>query len=211
MGLHAHHEDALHARSTSIQRQRTLVNPSCVWVLGFWKNTSIQEDAMKRSTWFFMDLDDGGAGGGATEEKDPRDAEIEGLRKQLDEQRQKAEDAEKRLKDSEDAKLSEDERRAAAEMDEKARTVSKIKELQAKALGIDSKYAGLIQGETAEEIEGSATLLSQMLRENAERVENDIKKQVSRTGASGASVEREEAMDSSEFYMDLLRKQKQKG
>ncbi len=35
MGLHAHHEDALHARSTSIQRQRTLVNPSCVQVLGY--------------------------------------------------------------------------------------------------------------------------------------------------------------------------------
>ena len=188
MGLHVRHEDALHACSASIQRQRTLVNPSCVQVLGFWKNTSIQEDAMKRSTWFFMDLDDGGAGGGAAEEKDPRDAEIEGLRKQLDEQRQKADDAEKRLKESEDAKLSEDERRAAAD-----------------------RYAGLIQGETAEEIEGSATLLSQMLRENAESVENDIKKQVSRTGAPGASVEREEAMDSSEFYMDLLRKQKQKG
>lgn len=211
MGLQAHHEDALHVRSTFVQRRKPLLNPSNVRVLGFRKNTSIQEDAMKRSTWFFMDLDDGGAGGGATEEKDPRDAEIEGLRKKLDEQRQKTEDAEKRLKDSEDAKLSEDERRAAADRDEKARTVSKIKELQAKALGIDSKYAGLIQGETAEEIEGSATLLSQMLRENAERVENDIKKQVSRTGAPGASVEREEAMDSSEFYMDLLRKQKQKG
>ena len=147
--------------------------------------------------------DDGGAGGGAGEEKDPKDIELENLKAQLDAERQKAAEAEKKLKDAEDARLSEDERKAAADKEEKAKTVSTIKELQAKALGIDSKYIGLIQGETADEIKESATLLADMLKENSEAVEKRVKESVAKTGAPGASMDSEEEMDPRDFYKSI--------
>jgi hypothetical protein len=157
---------------------------------------------------FFMAPDDGGADGGTPEEKDVKDTEIESLKQQLEEQRAKAEEAEKRLKENEDAKLSEEEKREAQQKEEKAKTVSKFKELQAKALGLDAKYVGLIQGENAEDIEKSATLLSQMLKEKADEVEKNVKQQVANTGAPGASAEMKEAVEPSEYYKNLLKTQK---
>ena len=70
---------------------------------------------MDRKCNFFMAQDDGGAGGPAPEEKDVKDTEIESLRKQLEEQKAKAEEAEKRLKYNEEAKLTEEEWREAAQ------------------------------------------------------------------------------------------------
>lgn len=151
--------------------------------------------------------DDGGAGGGEGE-KDPKDIELENLKAELEAEKQKSAEAEKKLKDAEDAKLTEDERNAAAAKLEKDKTTAKIKELQAKALGIDSKYVSLIQGETAEEIEKNANLLSDMLKENSEAVEKRVKESVAKTGAPGASTDKEEAMDSTEFYKDLYNNRK---
>lgn len=152
----------------------------------------------------FLAPDGGGTGGGAGEEKDPKDIELEGLKEQLEAERQKAAEAEKRLKDAEDARLSEDERREAAAKAEKDKTTARIKELQAKALGIDARYIGLIQGETAEEIEKSANLLSDMLKENSETVEKRVKESVAKTGAPGASTETDGEMDSKDFYTSIM-------
>ncbi len=163
---------------------------------------------MKNKYNFFMNQDDGGAGGSGSEEKDVKDTEIESLKKQLEEQKAKAEEAEKRLKDNEEAKLTEEEKREAAQKEEKAKTVSKMKELQAKALGLDAKYVDLIQGESAEDIEKSATLLSQMLKEKADEVEKSVKQQVSKTGAPGASADKDEAVEPSEFYKSILKSQR---
>ncbi len=152
--------------------------------------------------------DDGGAGGGGEEERDPKDTELENLRAELEAEKQKAAEAEKKLKDAEDAKLTEDERNAAAAKAEKEKTTAKIKELQAKALGIDPKYVSLIQGETTEEIEKNANLLSDMLKENSEAVEKRVKGSVARTGAPGASTEMNEAMEPKDFYRSVLDSQK---
>ena len=156
----------------------------------------------------FFAPDDGGAGGGAGDEKDPKDIELENLKVQLESERQKTAEAEKKLKDAEDAKLTEDERNAAAAKEEKAKTVSTIKRLQAQALGIDEKYIGLIQGETADEIEQNAKLLSQMLKENSEAVEKRVKESVSKTGAPGASTETDEEMDPKDYYTSILNSSK---
>ncbi|MBQ3729704.1 MAG: hypothetical protein II903_09410 [Spirochaetales bacterium] len=150
----------------------------------------------------FLAPDDGGAGGGEGE-KDPKDIELENLKAQLDAEKQKTAEAEKKLKDAEDAKLTEDERNAAAAKAEKDKTTAKIKELQAKALGIDPKYVSLIQGETAEEIEKNATLLSDMLKENSEAVEKRVKESVAKTGAPGASMDSDEEMDSKDYYKSI--------
>ena len=150
----------------------------------------------------FLAPDDGGAGGGEGE-KDPKDIELENLKAQLDAEKQKTAEAEKKLKDAEDAKLTEDVRNAAAAKAEKDKTTAKIKELQAKALGIDPKYVSLIQGETAEEIEKNATLLSDMLKENSEAVEKRVKESVAKTGAPGASMDSDEEMDSKDYYKSI--------
>lgn len=152
--------------------------------------------------------DNGGAGGGGEEERDPKDIELENLKQQLEAEKQKSAEAEKKLKDAEDAKLSEDERNAAAAKAEKEKTTAKIKELQAKALGIDSKYVSLIQGETAEEIEKNANLLSDMLKENSAAVEKRVKESVAKTGAPGASTENIEAMEPEDFFNSVLDSQK---
>lgn len=152
--------------------------------------------------------DDGGAGGGGEEGKDPKDIELENLQAQLEAEKQKTAEAEKKLKDAEDARLTEDERNAAAAKAEKEKTTAKMKELQAKALGIDPKYVSLIQGETAEEIEKNATLLADMLKENSETVEKRVKESVAKTGAPGASTESSEAMEPEDFYNSVLNSQK---
>ena len=152
---------------------------------------------------FCMAPDDGGAGGGSEGEKDPKDIELENLKQQLEAEKQKAAEAEKKLKDAEDAKLSEDERNAAAAKEEKSKTVATIKELQAKALGIDVKYIRLIQGETADEIKENAELLANMLKENAEAVEKKVKESVAKTGAPGASMDSDEEMDSKDYYKSI--------
>lgn len=156
-----------------------------------------------------MAPDDGGAGGaGGKEPEASTDAEIENLKHQLQAEQQKVAEAEKKLKDAEEAKLTDDERRQAAEKEEKAKTAATIKELQAKALGIDVKYIGLIYGETADEIKGNATLLAEMLKENSEAVEKRVKETVARTGAPGASAEKDEAVNSKDFYASILDSQK---
>ena len=155
----------------------------------------------------FLAPDDGGAGGGEGE-KDPKDIELENLKQQLEAEKQKSAEAEKKLKDAEDAKLTEDERNAAAAKAEHEKTTAKIKELQAKALGIDPRYVSLIQGETAEEIEKNANLLSDMLKENTEAVEKRVKESVAKTGAPGASTESSEAMEPEDFYNSVLNSQK---
>lgn len=156
-----------------------------------------------------MAPDNGGAGGaGGKEPEASTDAEIENLKQQLQAEKQKVADAEKKLKDAEEAKLTDDERRQAAEKEEKAKTVAKIKELQAKAIGIDPKYVDLIKGETAEEIEKSANQIAAMIKENSEAVEKKVKETVARTGAPGASAEKDEAVNSKDFYASILEGQK---
>lgn len=155
----------------------------------------------------FLAPDDGGAGGGEGE-KDPKDIELENLKQQLEAEKQKSAEAEKKLKDAEDAKLTEDERNAAAAKAEHEKTTAKIKELQAKALGIDPKYVSLIQGETAEEIEKNANLLSDMLKENSAAVEKRVKESVAKTGAPGASMDTDEEVDSKTFFESILNNSK---
>lgn len=170
---------------------------------------------MKRFERLFLAPSEDGAGApeqgqepGNDREPDPVRAELEGLRQQLEDERKRREDAERRISEAEKARLTDDERKAAEDKELRDATISKFKQLQAKALGIDERYASLIGGSTPEEIEAAAALLAEMLQKKAEEVEAGVKMSMARTGAPGASAAIGEEMDPKEFYAGIMKEQK---
>lgn len=131
---------------------------------------------MKRFERLFLAPVDDGAGApeqgqepGNDREPDPVRAELEGLRQQLEDERKRREDAERRISEAEKARLTDDERKAAEDRELRVATISKFKQLQAKALGIDERYASLIGGSTPEEIEAAARCWPRCYRKRSRR------------------------------------------
>lgn len=147
---------------------------------------------MRRFMQMFYDADPGvpGGGGGEPAKEPPKGgdedkkelerlrAENEALKKAEKERKAKAEEERK-------ARLSQEEKKAEEEKALRDSLVSQNRDLQLKKAGLDAKYAPLVGGGTAEEIEASGKLLAELVEEAKAKAIAGIKQTIAGTGAPG--------------------------
>lgn len=102
------------------------------------------------------------------------------------------------------AKLTEQQRKAEEEKALRDSLVSQNRDFQLKKAGLDKKYAALVTGDTAEEIEASGALVAQLVEETKAAAIAEAKKGMAATGAPGVGGH-EETMTLEEYTLKTLK------
>lgn len=159
----------------------------------------------------YLDEDKGAGAGGVTDPKPDEATEVEAVRKELEalkaeNEKLRKEEADRQAKAEEErkAKLTEEQRKAEEEKALRDSLVSQNRDFQLKKAGLDKKYAALVTGDTAEEIEASGALVAQLVEETKAAAIAEVKKGMAATGAPGVGGH-EETMTLEEYTLKTLK------
>ena len=157
----------------------------------------------------YLDEDKGAGAGGVTNPKPDEATEVDAVRKELEAlkaENEKLKKADRQAKAEEErkAKLTEQQRKAEEEKALRDSLVSQNRDFQLKKAGLDKKYAALVTGDTAEEIEASGALVAQLVEETKAAAIAEAKKGMAATGAPGVGGH-EETMTLEEYTLKTLK------
>lgn len=166
---------------------------------------------MRRFMNLYLDEDKGAGAGGVADPKPDEATEVDAVRKELEalkaeNEKLKKEEADRQAKAEEErkAKLTEEQRKAEEEKALRDSLVSQNRDFQLKKAGLDKKYAALVTGDTAEEIEASGALVAQLVEETKAAAVAEAKKGMAATGAPGVGGH-DDAMTLEEYTLKTLK------